>query len=119
MSLVDIKSKKRIEGEVNVIIKSYKEIDNEEGGYAELNLLINGERDYKWCVFPSQYQYLADGLRNQLVEDDSEPDLLDLLDTCKETEFKLWFSWNTKYNRYNISLYAPRETITEEVLEMI
>ena len=32
--------------------------------------------------------------------------------------FKIWTTWNTEYNRYNISLYEPQSNETEDAIDL-
>lgn len=116
-SISEIKGEKRLKGEYDVLVVSRNDIKNDNGGYTELNLLLNNSKAFKWNVWPSQYQYLANQLDYFLIDesDTTEYSLPDLIDMWKEHIIKLYFSWNPRFNKYDISFYPPKDNIKEDL----
>ena len=115
MSLLNTKVLPRLEGEYEVTIKSYKEITNAQGGYIETVLQLP-DREYKYCIFPTQVEYVASCLRNQ-YEVEGETTLGAMLEKATKTPFKVWFSYNQDYNRMNVALHYS-EVVTEEAPDL-
>ena len=115
MSLLNTKVLPRLEGEYEVTIKSYKEIENTQGGYIETVLQLP-DREYKYCIFPTQVDYVASCLRNQYAVE-GETTLGEMLEKATKTPFKVWFSYNEDYGRMNVALHHS-EVISEEALDL-
>ena len=119
MSLLDVRLPKRYEGEFSAKIKKYTEHENEQGGYVELVLDLGEDREIKFNMFPSQFNYWNSGLQNQFLgETNNETTLLDMIVQATRDNFKIWTTWNTEYNRYNISLYVPQSNETEDAVDL-
>ena len=115
MSLLNTKVLPRLEGEYEVTIKSYKEIENTQGGYVEAVLQLP-DREYKYCIFPTQVDYVASCLRNQ-YQIEGETTLGEMLDKATKTPFRVWFSYNSDYNRMNVALHHS-EVVSEEAPDL-
>ena len=111
MSLLNKRILPRLEGEYVAKVASYKEIENEQGGYVEVTLILP-DRDYKYCIFPTQVDYVASCLRNQF-EILEEVTLEQMLDLATENEFKVWFSYNQDFGRMNVALHHYEQTQEE------
>ena len=119
MSLLDVRLPKRYEGEFSVKIKKYTEHVNEQGGYVELVLDLGEDREIKFNMFPSQFNYWNEGLQRQFLgETNSDVTLLQMIVEATGTAFQAWISWNTEYNRYNISLYPATPVVTEDAVDL-
>lgn len=119
MSLLDVRLPKRYEGEYNVKIKKYTPIENENGGYVALILDLGEDREIKFNMFPSQFNYWNSGLQMQFLgETNYETTLLEMLVQATRDNFKIWTTWNTEYNRYNISLYSQQSNETEDAVDL-
>ena len=119
MSLLDVKLPKRYEGEFSTKIKKYTEVENVQGGYVELILDLGENREIKFNMFPSQFNYWNEGLQRQFLgATNNETTLLEMVVNATATSFKTWISWNKEYNRYNISLYAPQTNETEDAPDL-
>lgn len=119
MSLLDVRLPKRYEGEFSARIKKYTEHVNEQGGYVELVLDLGEDREIKFNMFPSQFNYWNSGLQTQFLgKTDNETSLLEMIVQATRDNFKVWTTWNTEYNRYNISLYAPQSNETEDAVDL-
>ena len=100
-------------------ISSFKEISNDKGGYIEIKFTLP-DREYTYCVFPTQIDYVTSTLRNQI----EQPELDNLGDVLKyitknNCTINVWFSYNQDYGRMNVALHQPateEEAIDETVL---
>lgn len=117
MSLLNTKVLPTLTGMREARIKSFKEISNDKGGYVE-TILILPDREYKYCIFPSQVEYVTSALRNQLGLQDKEVTLADVLEAAKETNIKVWFAYNIDFNRMNVAFHEPRIIENEEAVEL-
>lgn len=119
MSLLDVRLPKRYEGEFSAKIKNYTEHENEQGGYVELVLDLGEEREIKFNMFPSQFNYWNSGLQNQFLGGtNNDTTLLDMIVQATRDSFKIVATWNTEYNRYNISLYPATSVVTEDAVDL-
>lgn len=119
MSLLDVRLPKRYEGEFKVKLKSFIEHENEQGGYVELVLDLGEDREIKFNMFPSQFNYWNSGLQNQFLgETNNETTLYEMLVQATKDCFTIISSWNTEYNRYNISLYPVKSNVTEAAIDL-
>ena len=75
-------------------------------------------KQYKYCIFPSQVEYVTSALRNQLGLQDKEVTLADVLEAAKETNIKVWFAYNIDFNRMNVAFHEPRIIEDEEAVEL-
>lgn len=106
MSLLETKVLPKLEGEYKTKIKTYKEVENENGGYVETTLILP-DREFKYLIFPSQVNYVASCLRNQF-EITEEVTLADVLAKATKKEFTVYITWNNEFGRYNIALHQPQ-----------
>lgn len=114
MSLLETKVLPKLEGAYEVTVKKYAEITNEKGGYIE-TILSFDDREFKYCIFPSQVDYVASCLRNQLNITE-ETTLGQLLELAKTNKITVYMSYNRDFNRYNLALHESvvnEDAITE------
>jgi hypothetical protein len=116
MSLLNHKCLPTLSGKYEAIVKDYREVTNSQGGYIELVLTLP-DREFKYCVFPSQLDYVASCLNRQLEAERDTFSLGEALDQFKTNGIKLdvWFSYNETYGRMNVALHE--ETIAEEIID--
>lgn len=115
MSLLNTKVLPRLNGEYETIIKEYEEIENTQGGYIRV-ILVLPDREYTYCIFPSQVDYVASCLKAQFSINE-ETTLGEVLDIATEYPFKVWFSYNEEYNRMNVNLHQ-RNVVSEEAPDL-
>lgn len=103
MSLLDTVVLPKLNGSYEVVVKSYKEITNKDGGYV-LVVFKFPDRDHKFCLFPKRVDYFCSCLKKQFgVEDQTT--LRELLDTAKETPISVFIEWSDEYNSYNLAFH--------------
>lgn len=117
MSLLNTKVLPTLTGMREARIKSFKEISNDKGGYVETVLTLP-DREYKYCIFPSQVEYVTSALRNQLGLQDKEVTLAEVLKAAQKTTIKVWFAYNSDFNRMNVALHEPRIVEDEEAVDL-
>jgi hypothetical protein len=115
MSLLKTKVLPRLNGEYETKIKSFEEIENTQGGYIKVILELP-DRDYTYCIFPSQVDYVASCLKAQF-DIEEETTLGEVLEEATKQTFKVWFSYNEEYNRMNVNLHQ-RNVVTEEAPDL-
>lgn len=103
MSLLDTVVLSKLKGSYDVVVKSYQEISNKEGGYIEI-IFQFPDREYTFCLFPKRIEYFTSCLRNQFGVE-SQTTLRDLLEIAKETPITLFVEWSVEYNSYNFSFH--------------
>lgn len=116
MSLLKHRCKPALKGAYEVTTKSYREIENDRGGYIEVIFDVPGYGDYTYCIFPSQVDYVTGCLNTQLgVERDKYPldEALELLQTIK-----VIFNYNYDVGRMNVAFHesTPRTLEEDEVV---
>lgn len=116
MSLLQTKALPALEGERVAKVKSYEEVENKEGGYIRLVLALK-DRDYTYCVFPSQVEYIASCLQSQLGDKSKEYSLEQLLKLAKRNEFKVWFSYNKDIQKMNVAFHQS-SNVVEDIEEI-
>lgn len=117
MSLLSTKVLPTLTGMREVRIKDFKEIENDKGGYVETTLLLP-DREYKYCIFPSQVEYVTSAIRNQLGLQDQEVTLEEVLTTAKETSISVWFTYNQDLGRMNVAFHETKVQIQEDAVEL-
>lgn len=121
MSLLNHKCLPTLSGKYEVKVKDYKEITNKQGGYIEV-VLILPDREFKYCVFPSQVDYVTSCLNRQLEVERDANSLGEALEIYKSKQIALdvWFSYNETYGRMNVALHettsVDEEHITEDLI---
>lgn len=121
MSLLNHKCLPTLSGKYEVKIKSYQEITNAQGGYIEVVLSLP-DREFKYCVFPSQVDYVTSCLNRQLGVERDANSLGEALEIYKKNQKSLdvWFSYNENYGRMNVALHestiVEEEHITEDLI---
>lgn len=121
MSLLKYKSLPALTGERVAKLKSYKEVENKQGGY--INLLFELEdREYNYQLFPGrgdaegrQIAYFARAIRQQLGLTEGVMELEDILKAMKNKEIKIWFSYNDFYQRMNVEFHKPAEQLDIDI----
>lgn len=106
-----------LKGKHEATIKSYREVENMQGGYVETVLKLE-DRDLKYCIFPSQINYITSALRKQFDMQDQTVTLEDMLVKGETTKFNVWFSYNTDYGRLDVAFYEPLSVTGEEAVEL-
>lgn len=118
MSLLTTKKLPTLAGMKEATVKSFKEVENEKGGYVEVVLKLD-DRDYTYCIFPSQIDYVMSTLANQLGKTDVEITLEDLLNLAKTTPIKVWFSYNNEFNRMNVAFHEAKPVVEEDAVDLV
>ncbi len=99
MSLLNTKSLPALTGERVAVLKSYKEVENNQGGY--VNLLFQLEdREYNYPLFPGrgdaagkQINYFMSAVRNQLGLKEGVLELGQILEAMLNKEIKIWITF--------------------------
>lgn len=104
-------------GKHEATIKSYREVENMQGGYIEVILKLE-DRDLTYCIFPSQLDYITSTLRRQFGMQDETVTLEDMLVKGETTKFNVWFSYNQDYGRMNVAFHEPVSVTEEEAVEL-
>jgi hypothetical protein len=116
MSLLNTKSLPALTGERVAVLKSYNEVENNQGGY--INLLFQLEdREYNYSLFPGrgdakgkQINYFMSAIRNQLGLKEGVIELGQILEAMKDKEIRIWFSYNSQYQRMNVEFHQSLQT---------
>lgn len=115
MSLLDTKKLPALKGMYEATVKSFREVENNNGGYVECILALP-DRDYTYCIFPTQLDYVTSTFANQLGKADVEITLGELLELAKTNKIKVWFTYNTDLQRMNVAFHEAK-VVTEEAPE--
>lgn len=107
MSLLNKKVLPALNGMYETTVKSFEEIENEQGGYVKVVLNLP-DREYIHCIFPRSVEYVTSALRSQFEMRDEETTLEDMLVKAETTPIKVWFSYNYDYGRMNVAFHEPR-----------
>lgn len=107
MSLLNTKVLPALSGLREATVKSFKEIENDKGGYVETVLALP-DREYKYIIFPTQVDYVTSALRTQFEMQDEEVTLEDMLIKAETTTIKVWFAYNQDLGRMNVAFHEPR-----------
>lgn len=116
MSLLNYTAPQPLKGEYEGKLTSYKEIENDKGGYVELKFDVTnpeGSREYTHCLFSSSIDYFISAVGRQLETD--ERNLGSLLDLLKDKPIKIYFTWNDEYKRLNVAFHEPVVVETEDI----
>ena len=103
MSLLDTVVLPKLNGSYEVVVKSYQEITNKDGGYIKV-IFQFPDREYKFCLFPKRVDYFCSCLKKQFGVEDKTT-LRELLDTAKETPISVFIEWSDEYNSYNLAFH--------------
>ena len=114
MSLLNYKCKPALSGMYECTVKSFNEVENSQGGYVSITLDVPEYGDYTYCVFPSNIDYVSSCLNQQLGESRDTYDLDEALSKFKDTKLKVWFSYNSEYNRMNVALHESKVSEDED-----
>lgn len=117
MSLLNTKVLPTLTGMREARVKSFKEEINDKGGYVRVTLELS-DREYPYCIFPKQIEYVTSAIRNQLGLHEQEVTLADVLTAAQETSIKVWFAYNSDFNRMNVAFHEPRIESDEEAVEL-
>ena len=119
MSLLEKTVLPSLSGKYEATIKSFKEIENDKGGYVETVIQL-ADREYKYCIFPSQVDYVASALRNQFGMQEDATALGIMLNLAKTHPFNIWFSYNYDIGRMNVAFHdnTYRTPIEEDEVEL-
>lgn len=115
MSLLKTTVLPTLTGMHEACIKSFREVTNDKGGYVEVIFKLE-DRDYTYCMFPTQVEYVASALRNQLGHQDEVVTLEQLLQEGTTTPIKIWFKYNENIGRMNVAFHEARTQ--EEAVEL-
>lgn len=115
MSLLNTTVLPALSGMHEACIKSFKEVTNDKGGYIEVIFKLE-DRDYTYCIFPTQVEYVASALRNQFGLQAEVVTLGQLLNKATKEPVKIWFSWNENIGRMNVAFHEARTQ--EEAVEL-
>lgn len=112
MSLATYKCKPSLKGLYEVTLKSYNDIENDKGGYLETFLDVPNYGEYKYCIFPSQIDYITSCLNAQLGV---ERDKYNFAEAVSRLEtIKIWFSYNSDLGRMNLSFNEPKVQVEKQ-----
>ena len=116
MPLLNTKIKaKLLPGKYPIQITSYKEFENEQGGYIQITIALP-DRTIPQNFFPSNLNYLGKSLRAQMeLPEDVEMDLVDILEEATQSD-KLFAV--VSYNEYGMNL-ALHEKVTVETADEV
>ena len=118
MSLLKHRCKPTLKGAYEVTVKSYREIENDRGGYVEVIFDVPGYGDYTYCIFPTQIDYVTGCLNTQLGVDRDKYALDEALE--KLQTIKVIFNYNYDIGRMNVALHDStlRTPIEEDEVEL-
>lgn len=110
MSLLSTTIKKRLTaGKYPMTIKSFKEFENDKGGYLQLVLSLP-DREIKQNFFPSNLSYLGKNLRDQLDLENEDMDLQEILEASVNQEIFGIVS----YNEYGLNIALHEQPVVED-----
>lgn len=120
MSLLDYRCLPTLKGKYECIIDRYEEVENEQGGHIAIYLKLP-DREFKWCVFPSQLDYVCKSLNFLLSDERSTYKINEALEIVKKDKIKLelYFNYNEEYKRMNVSFQdnsEESEAVTEDLI---
>ena len=116
MSLLNNTAPQPLKGEYEGRLTSYKEIENDKGGYVELKFDVTnseGSREFTHCLFSSSIDYFISTVGKQLETE--ERNLEKLLELLKDNTIKIYFTWNDEYKRLNVAFHEPVVVETEDI----
>lgn len=116
MPLLQTKIKARLlPGKYPIHINSYKEFENEQGGYIQLSISLP-DRDISQNFFPSNLDYLGKSLRTQLgLAEDTEHGLVEILDEATNADNLFAV---ISYNNYGMNLAFHEKPTVETAQEV-
>jgi hypothetical protein len=117
LDLLEEETLPELNGKYTGLVKDWTPITNAKGGYIEVVLQLP-DREYTYCIFPSQVSYVRNCLRRQFKQTDSKVNLTTLLNLAKTKEFNVWFNYNFDYNKMNVAFHEPRIVEDEEAVEL-
>lgn len=115
MTLLNKKVLPALTGKRVATISKYEEVANDKGGYVKAVLKLE-DREYNYCIFPTQVDYVVSAIRRQL--DNQELDTLaDVLDAAKTTPIDVYFTYNADLGRMNVAFHESK-LATEEAVDL-
>lgn len=119
MSLLNTKVLPTLKGAYVANVKSYEEIENDKGGYVKVILVLpeQDNREYTYCIFPTQVDYVTSALRTQAELQDEEVTLAEMLEYAKKNQITVWFSYNQDIGRMNVAFHESK-TVIEDAVEL-
>ena len=117
MSLLDYKCKPELSGMYECTVKSFKEVENSQGGYISVILDVPNYGDYTYCIFPTQIDYVTSCLNKQLEVPKNTYNIAESLTKFEKAKLKVWFTYNTDVQRMNVALHESK-VVTEEAPEV-
>lgn len=117
MSLLNQKVLPALNGKYEANVKSFKEVENDNGGYVEVIFTLP-DREYTYIMFPSQVNYVVSALRRQFEMQDKETTLEKMLEKAKTTKINIWISYNPTVGRNNVAFHEPIVVDTTEDIEL-
>lgn len=118
MSLLNQKVLPALTGMREAKVRSFEEVENAQGGYVKV-ILDLGDRDYTYCIFPTQVEYVTGALRTQFDMQNESVTLGAMLEKAKTNTIKVWFSFNNDLGRMNVALHESKpRVVSEEAVEL-
>lgn len=124
MSLLKTKSLPALSGERVAVLKSYNEVENNQGGYVNLVFQLE-DREYPYQLFPGrgdaagkQINYFMRAIRRQLDMSEGVMELGEILEALLNKEIKIWFSYNNEHQRMNVEFHQPAPQLDFDINEV-
>lgn len=114
MALLNHKCLPALKGMYEATVKSYKEVENDKGGYIEVIFQLE-DRTYTYCIFPTQLDYVTSCLNNQFGLERDELSLGECLKKATKESIHIWFSYNQDVQRMNLAFHDT--TVANEDIE--
>ena len=115
MSLLNKKVLPALTGMREATISEFKEVENEKGGHVRCTLKLE-DRDYIYCIFPIQIDYVVSTLRKQFNKPELET-LEEVLTEAKTTKIKVYFTYNADLGRMNVAFHEAKPA-TEQAVDL-
>lgn len=118
MSIFTNKVLPTLNGKRQATVKSYREVENTNGGYMETIWKLE-DREFTYNIFPGkdatagkQVNYVTSAIRRQLGKDEESLSLIEVLELAKTTPINMWFGYNQAFNRMDVTFHdtTPIET---------
>ena len=111
MSIFANKVLPTLNGKRSALVKSYREVENTNGGYMEVIFKLE-DRDTTYNIFPGkdatagkQVNYVTSAVRRQLGKDEESLSLIDVLELAKTNPINIWFGYNQAFNRMDVTFH--------------
>ena len=108
MSLLNTKVLPALNGRYETNVKSFEEVNNEQGGYVKVVLQLP-DREYNYIIFPSQVEYVIGALRTQFEMQNETVTLADMLNLGMTKTFYTWFRYNQDIGRMNVAFHESKQ----------